>query len=967
MKKLKSLLLLVGLTIICLLSLVACGKAELIQPRRLTLSQTTLTLKWTKVDYARMYTVNCVNIETEEEVEYTERSNSCDLSRLKPGEYSIKVKAQGEEDKYRDSDWSKSFSFEREVESGLEYKLINSSTEYELTGMGTASENVVVESVFRGKPVTRISETAFSMNPNIKSIVIGANVRSIGARAFYGCGELTSVTFSTEAQAIALESIEQRAFQSCGKLTSFVIPNGVSEISDYTFSYCSALKEVTIGSGVTKIGDYAFSDCKALASITIPETVQSVGIYAFSNCASLTNAIVGDGVKTLGDYAFYRCVALENLSLGNKLESIGMCAFAGCYKKETNQETNVTKETGLKKVVIPDSVKTISYGAFSSCELLSDVKIGSGLMVLGESTPSETKVDGNHVFANTALWNNAQGVVYAGNWVVGCKDKTAEYIELDANTAGIAAKAFFKCEKVYDIEIPSKVKYVNDMAFLNCVGLMSVTVGNEVLELGDSAFANCTLLEEVTLGEKLQSIGQYAFRNCKVLGSETPVEIPQSVTHIGAYAFHGTTVFAEQVGIVYVGDEYKWAVGVNGNISGNKAIIKDNVVGIADYTFYKSSILSLTMKDSVKYIGRGAFAECTYLGHPDSDGVTLSSSLVAIEDFTFYKCSFLTSVSIPSKVAYIGISAFRECLSLQTVTIPKSVQSIGDFAFFKCQSLKTAGIGDGAKSIGTKAFSDCTSLTSVSMGKGVETIGAYAFYRDSMLEEVVIGENVKKIETYAFSDCSALASVAIPNKVEMIGKYAFRNCASIKTLTLGIGLKTIGESAFFGCEKIKSVVIPASVTLIQKYAFRKCFDLQSVTILSENVEILNHAFYKCEEATLYFATDKVGETWGPRWNSSYRPIVWNCTVSEDGTYVESFVRGATSIENEDALNGMSALRRAGYTFLGWATTKDGEVVYTAQNVYEAPEGTTLYSIWDEGDPVEKDEVIENSKEESENS
>ena len=36
----------------------------------------------------------------------------------------------------------------------------------------------------------------------------------------------------------------------------------------------------------------------------------------------------------------------------------------------------------------------------------------------------------------------------------------------------------------------------------------------------------------------------------------------------------------------------------------------------------------------------------------------------------------------------------------------------------------------------------------------------------------------------------------------------------------------------------------------------------------------------------------------------------------------------------------------GFTFRGWATEEDGEVVYSAAEVASAPDGTTLYSIWD---------------------
>ena len=48
------------------------------------------------------------------------------------------------------------------------------------------------------------------------------------------------------------------------------------------------------------------------------------------------------------------------------------------------------------------------------------------------------------------------------------------------------------------------------------------------------------------------------------------------------------------------------------------------------------------------------------------------------------RLSELTSVSIPNSVTYIGESAFKECSKLTSVTIPTSVTSIGDYTFTGC-------------------------------------------------------------------------------------------------------------------------------------------------------------------------------------------------------------------------------------------------------------------------------------------
>ena len=116
-----------------------------------------------------------------------------------------------------------------------------------------------------------------------------------------------------------------------------------------------------------------------------------------------------------------------------------------------------------------------------------------------------------------------------------------------------------------------------------------------------------------------------------------------------------------------------------------KVTFKEGITAIGETTCFElSNVTSISLPDSVKRIGMGAFGYCSSLS-----SIVLPSSLDAIEASTFVECDSLTNVVIPDGLVSIDDYAFGDCSALEAIIIPPSVTSIHYDAFRSSAKLKT--------------------------------------------------------------------------------------------------------------------------------------------------------------------------------------------------------------------------------------------------------------------------------------
>lgn len=749
------------------------------------------------------------------------------------------------------------------------------------------------------------------------------------------------------------------------KLVSLNIPtSGVSSIKNYAFYNCKSITELTIASGVSSIGNYAFYGCSYLVPVSIAGIVSSIGQYAFAGCSRINTLNITSTLNTIDTCAFLNCSSLSSLSLPTNVSIVNADAFSGCNNLGSVYITDLTqwckiafgnassnplrfgadlylnnsKITSLyipssgisqikdyafygyniQNVTIPSNISSISTTAFAECSNLTEVyaqsfttatmisRLRSSLIPYAEVICSNgtivTSIYYEYIVSGNSKQRAARTYSGSGSVVSWASNVTnVNFPDTGAASTNINSYAFYGCNGLVNITIPSVITSIGTDAFKGCSVLQNVRISDltawcklslaneysnplcngsdlflngikvETLNVPTSgisslsayAFYNCESLRNVVIGGSVNSIGSFAFYSCDNLESVT---ITSNLNAIGSKAFYGCTNL-NKVDVITFGI---WC-----NINFNTDAYSNPLSYGADL----------------------------YVNGTKQTAITIPETGISrIKEYTFYNCSSLTSVIIPtnSTVSSISEYAFYSCDNLQNVTIGGNVASIANNAFKNCSGLNTVIISSNLTTIGANSFNGCSQLANVTLPDSITTINESAF------------ENCESIQIVNISDLNKWCNITFVNAYSnplFNGSDLYLSGVKLTSLDLSSLTGTqIKKYAFYGCQSIISVSIPEGIIKVCSEAFNHCANLVNVSLPGTLITIESNAFANCSAINRVNVAD-ISNWCGVTFENAYaNPISNGADLYSGGTKITDLVIASTApIINDYAFNNCKSI------------------------------------------------------------
>ncbi len=629
-------------------------------------------------------------------------------------------------------------------------------------------------------------------------------------------------------------------------------------LEEYTSVFSFGYVETVTNDAVSFIYDSSTKILKIEGNGIVPND------HDFDNVEKI---IIGEGITEISEAAFEDFTSLKEIVMPESLKIIGESAFSNCI--------------ALYEISFPDSVEIIGNRAFMGCLNLKKINLGSGIRNIGYQAFHET-----NYYLNEDNWKD--GELYLDGCLLEAKQfYDGDYIIKDG-TRLIGGYVFFGNWEIDSFSIPDSVIAISDGAFINCK-INANDIPESVEYIGVLAFATTPDLHKmnsnVVISENVKSIGAGAFYNRDV----TAFSVDKNNPYFSR----------DEEGAIFSKNMKKLVAFPDGSPI-TSYTIPDGVSEIGDFAFACCDFQNISIPESVKKLGYGAFSLCrqlsefiitdtvnelgNYVFHSSEiERFDTGDRLVDIGSFGNTKAEY---VRIGKSINYIGLSftdvieyevdsenqyycndeygvlynksktelvSFPSCTPVEHYVIPSSVKMVGGCTD-PFSNLKTLTFPENFKPDRDYLIWEQilgypkNTVVNIAAEKYIIPEGNEYFCSD---ENGVIFSKDKTV-LVAYPRMNKSTHYTVPEGVETIAWLAFQNCDNLTEIHISPDVKTIGMFAF-NCKNLVSVKGCEGLERIDGGAFGNCDYVREITLPDKPMRLMGEIF---SEATTVFFVDE---------------------------------------------------------------------------------------------------------------
>ena len=277
-------------------------------------------------------------------------------------------------------------------------------------------------------------------------------------------------------------------------IKKIVIGEGITSIGNWAFAYCYNAQEVELPKSLTHIGSSAFYNCYALKNITIPESVSTIDGGAFYNCTSLGSINIPVKVKIINSCTFEGCSSLSDIYYSGTLEHWSLVTVKKLNSSLVNEKIHFSDEKITWNFDAETSTLTISglgkmdnYAPkntpwYEHADKIKTIIIEEGITSIGNYAFSYLMYARRVEIPSTVESIGAYSFYSNG----------ISSLTVPEKTTSIGSGAFAYCKSLKSVSIPSNVKTIVRYTFTGSDNITTL-IGdftNKTIEIGNEPITN---------------------------------------------------------------------------------------------------------------------------------------------------------------------------------------------------------------------------------------------------------------------------------------------------------------------------------------------------------------------------------------------------------------------------------------------------------------------------------------------